>query len=136
VFKPGAKIFYKCRAVKILEENGRAVGIQLADGKEIRGNYVISAADLRTTLYDMLEGKHIDPIHQELFQRCKLIPSMVQVSFGVNMDLSSQPECLGDCYKASFLKDWKAGLDGGEELLFRPHPSSARKVCCGNRFYN
>jgi phytoene dehydrogenase-like protein len=116
----GAKIFYKCRAVKILEENGRAVGIQLADGKEIRGDYVISAADLRTTLYNMLEGKHIDPIHQELFQRCKLIPSMVQVSFGVNMDLSSQPECLGECYKASFLKDWKADWMVVKNYCFDP----------------
>jgi len=42
---------------KILEENGRAVGIRLVDGKEIRGDYIISAADLRATLYEMLDGK-------------------------------------------------------------------------------
>lgn len=104
----GGKILYKSRVVKILEENGRAVGIRLADGREIRGDYIISAADLRTTLYEMLDGKHIGPIHQELFQNCKLLPSMVQVSFGINMDLSHEPECLGQCYKASFLQNWKA----------------------------
>ncbi|NMC60861.1 MAG: NAD(P)/FAD-dependent oxidoreductase [Candidatus Methanofastidiosa archaeon] len=116
----GAKIFYRSRVSKILEENGRAVGIQLADGKEIRGDYIISAADLRTTLYEMLDGKHIHPIHQELFQSCKLIPSMVQVSFGVNMDLSSQPECLGECYKTPFLKKWKADWIVVKNYCFDP----------------
>jgi len=103
----GGKIFYKSRVMKILEENGRAVGIRLGDGREIRGDYVISAADLRTTLYEMLDGRHIDPMHEELFRSCKLIPSMVQVSFGVNMDLSSQPECLGEIYRPPTFKDEK-----------------------------
>lgn len=116
----GAKICYKCRVAKILEENGRAVGIRLVDGREIRGDYIISAADLRTTLYEMLDGKHIDPIHQELFHSCKVIPSMVQVSFGVNMDLSSQPECLGECYQAPFLKDWKADWTAVKNYCFDP----------------
>lgn len=106
----GGKAFYQSRVEKILEDNGRAVGIRLADGREIMGDYVISAADLRTTLYQMLEGKHVDPMHEELFRTCKLIPSSVQVSFGVNMDLSSQPESLGDFYKppslANHRVDW------------------------------
>lgn len=123
----GARIFYKSRVEKILEENGRAVGIRLVDGREIRGDYIISAADLRTTLYGMLDGKHIDPIHQELFRSCKVIPSMVQVSFGVNMDLSSQPECLGECYKAPFLKDWKADWTVVKNYCFDPSLSPPGK---------
>lgn len=93
--------------MKILEENDRAVGIRLADGSEIRGDYVISAADLRTTLYEMLDGKYIDPIHQELFRSVKTIAPIVQVAFGVNMDLSSQPESMGDFYRPPFLKGQK-----------------------------
>jgi phytoene dehydrogenase-like protein len=95
----GGKAFYNCRVEKILEENGLAVGIRLADDREIPGDYVISAADLHTTIYKMLNGKYIEPMHEELFQSCKLIPSSVQVTFGVNMDLSSQPESLGEFYK-------------------------------------
>ena len=53
----------------------------------------------------MLDGKYIDPMHQELFTSCKLIPSMVQVSFGVNMDLSSQPGCIGEFFKPEVIKD-------------------------------
>jgi hypothetical protein len=70
-----------------LKENSQTVGIRLADGREIKGDYIISAADLRTTLYEMLDGKHIDPMHDELFRTCKVIPSMVQVSFGLGNDL-------------------------------------------------
>ena len=95
----GGKAFFNCRVEKILEENGRAVGVRLADGREIKGDYVVSAADLRTTLFEMLGGRHVDPMHEELFQTCKLFPSSVQVSFGVDMDLSSEPECLGEWYK-------------------------------------
>jgi len=95
----GGKIFYRRRVEKVMEEGVRAVGVRLADRTEVKGDYVISAADLRTTLYGMMDGKHVDPMHEELFRSCKLIPSSVQVSFGINMDLSSQPECLGEVYK-------------------------------------
>jgi phytoene dehydrogenase-like protein len=71
----------------------------MADGREIRGDYVISAADLKTTLYDMLDGKYIDPMHVEMFRSVKLAPSSVQISFGVNMDLSKQPNYLSDCWE-------------------------------------
>jgi len=84
----GGKIFFKQPVTKILEENGQAAGIRLADGREIKCDYVISAADLHTTLYNMLDGKHLDPMHEELFKTVKLAPSSVQVCFGVNMDLS------------------------------------------------
>jgi len=116
----GGKIFYKSRVAEILAEYGRAVGIRLADGRETRGDYVISAADLRTTLYEMLDGKYIDPLHEELFQSCKTIPSFVQVSFGVNMDLSSQPECLGECFRPQFLKDRKVDWTVVKNYCFDP----------------
>jgi len=95
----GGKVFYSQKVAKILEDNAQAVGIRLADGKEIKGDYVISAADLRTTLYEMLNGKHVDPMHEELFRTCKLFPPCVLVSFGVNMDLSLEPSCLSEIYK-------------------------------------
>jgi phytoene dehydrogenase-like protein len=95
----GGEIFFKQRVAKILEENAHAVGIRLSDGREIKGDYVISAADLRTTLYEMLDGEHIDPMHEELFKSCKLAPSSVQVSFGINLDLASQPEGLSESYQ-------------------------------------
>lgn len=95
----GGKAFYGERADKILIENGKAAGIRLAGGKEIRADYVISAADLRTTLYKMLDGKYIDPMHEDLFRSVRVFPSSVQVSFGVNMVFSREHDCLCECYK-------------------------------------
>ena len=95
----GGKAFYSEKVDKILVEGGKAAGIHLAGGKEIRADHVISAADLKTTLYEMLDGKYIDPMHEELFRSVKLFPSSVQVSFGVNMDLSHEHDCLCECYK-------------------------------------
>jgi len=92
----GGKIYFRQPVTKILEEIGQVTGIRLADGREIKGDYIISAADLHTTLYNMLDGKHIDLMHEELFKTVKLAPSSVQVSFGVNMDLSSQPDTLSE----------------------------------------
>ncbi|MDD4924718.1 MAG: NAD(P)/FAD-dependent oxidoreductase [Dehalococcoidales bacterium] len=97
----GGKIFYKQKVEKILIENGCAVGIRLSDGCEVRGDYVISAADLKTTPYEMLDGKFIDPMHEEMFRTVKLAPSSVQVSFGVNLDLSNQLDCLSDSWELS-----------------------------------
>jgi hypothetical protein len=49
---------------------------------------VISACDLRATLFGLLDGKRIDPVHRELLDSGTLIRPMLQVSFGVNMDFS------------------------------------------------
>jgi phytoene dehydrogenase-like protein len=54
----GGEIDYRSRVQKILVENDRAVGVRLADGTEQRADIVISAADGRATIFDMLEGKY------------------------------------------------------------------------------
>jgi phytoene dehydrogenase-like protein len=86
-------IHYNQKVEKILEENGRAVGIRLVNGKEVTADYVISAADLKTTLYQMLDGKHLDPAHESLFQNYKMFPACVQVSFGVKKRFSNENDC-------------------------------------------
>ena len=91
------------------------------------GDYVISAADLHTTLYQMLEGKHIDPMHEELFRTCKLIPSSVQVSFGVNMDLSSQPEFLGEFWHPKPIGNHNVDWMMVENYCFDPTMAPPRK---------
>ena len=45
---------------KILVENGKAVGVRLEDGTEERADIVISAADGRATIFNMLDGKYVD----------------------------------------------------------------------------
>ena len=98
----GGRISYNSKVEKIRVESGKARGIRLSDGREIPGDYVISGADLKTTVYGMLDGRFVEPTHEELFNTCGLFPSCVQVSFGVKMNLSSQPDSMGNMIK---LKD-------------------------------
>jgi phytoene dehydrogenase-like protein len=95
----GGKIFYGKKVEKILVNNDTAQGIRLANGEEIMADYVISCADLNNTLYKMLDGKYIDPQHEELFKSAKIFNSSVQVSFGVNMNFTSEPDCIAQIYK-------------------------------------
>ena len=97
----GGEIHYKARVEKILVENDCAVGIRLADsagaqgGAEYRSDIVISNADGRTTIFDMLDGKYADerirkyyanpPDHQEM---------ALNIYLGVARDFSQEPRAI------------------------------------------
>lgn len=95
----GGIIHYGNKVEKILTEDGRARGILLKGGKEIPADHIISASDLRRTLYDLLDGRFIHPLHEELLDKVPVFPTSVQVSFGVRMDLSGNSNALTSSYK-------------------------------------
>ncbi len=95
----GGRIFYGEKVEKILVQHGRACGIKLANCKEITVDYVISCADLRETVYKLLDVRYIEPQHEELFRIAKLYKSSVQVSFGINMDFTREPGCVTQMFK-------------------------------------
>jgi len=47
----------------------------------------------------MLDGRYIEPQHEELFSSAPILNSSVQVSFGVNMDFSDGPDCVAEAFK-------------------------------------
>lgn len=91
----GGKVHYKSRVGKILVENDKAVGIRLVDGSEHRADIIISNADGRKTIFDMLDGRYINDIVRGY---CAPIsdetPFAVDVFLGVNRDLSNEPSSL------------------------------------------
>ena len=91
----GGKVHYSSRVEKILVENDKAAGIKLLDGSEHRADIVISNADGRKTIFDMLDGKYINEIVRGY---CTPIsdetPFAVDVFLGVNRDLSGEPSSL------------------------------------------
>lgn len=95
----GGVIHYNHTVEKILTGHSHASGIRLKEGKEILADYVISASDLRRTLYDLLDGRFINPLHEELLTKVPVFPTSVQVSFGVRMSLTQQSEALTSAYK-------------------------------------
>jgi phytoene dehydrogenase-like protein len=90
----GGEIRYRSPVSKILVENGKSVGIRLADGTEHRGHIVISAADGHSTLFQMLDGKYISQKVQEYYEQLPLFPPLIQVSLGVARSFEELPRLL------------------------------------------
>jgi phytoene dehydrogenase-like protein len=84
----GGTVHYNAKVKKILVANNKAVGIQLEDGTEVNADIVISAADGYSTIFKMLEGKYINKKIKQLHENEPLMPFYLQVSIGVDMDVS------------------------------------------------
>jgi phytoene dehydrogenase-like protein len=87
----GGRIRLKSRVERILVEDGRAVGVVLDDGEELRADVVVSAADGHATIFDMLGGRFVDERVRTIYETYKPFPSYVQVSLGVDADLGGEP---------------------------------------------
>ncbi len=91
----GGKVHYRSKVEKIQVENDKAVGIKLVDGSEHRADVIISNADGRKTIFDMLDGKYMNetvrgycaPLSDET-------PFAVNVCLGIDRDLSGEPSSL------------------------------------------
>jgi all-trans-retinol 13,14-reductase len=64
----GGEIRLRSRVQRILLEGGRAVGVELAKGGELRAPIVISNADAKRTYLEMVGERHLSP---ELTQRVR-----------------------------------------------------------------
>lgn len=90
----GGDIRYKAKVVKIITDNDHAVGVQLADGTEHRADLVISAADGHATIFDMLNSRYLNKEIQSNYRDMPIFQPRIQVSLGINKDLSSEPHSL------------------------------------------
>jgi phytoene dehydrogenase-like protein len=87
--KLGGILTKRARVKKIIVENNIAKGVILSDGNEIKADYVISAADGHSTIYDMLEGKYVNKKISNAYENWALFTPIVQVSFGINKKIES-----------------------------------------------
>ncbi|MFX0055541.1 MAG: phytoene desaturase family protein [Candidatus Hermodarchaeota archaeon] len=86
----GGEIQYRSKVEKILVENDVAVGVVLADGTEHRADSIVSAADGRSTIFDMLGGRYVDDKIQKRYDTWKPYDPMVAVSLGVNREFEAE----------------------------------------------
>jgi phytoene dehydrogenase-like protein len=91
----GGEIQYNSRVVKILVENDRAIGIRLADGSEHRADWVISAADGRSTIFDMLGGAYLDEKVTSKYDNPNLFQPLVYIGLGVARQFEDLPASIG-----------------------------------------
>jgi len=87
----GGRLHFGNRVTRILVQDGRATGVQLAGGEMIPADWVISAADGHATLFELLGGKYVDDLRQRIYAEREPFASYLQVSLGVAADLSDQP---------------------------------------------
>jgi phytoene dehydrogenase-like protein len=86
----GGKLTVRSRVKKIVVENNMAKGVVLSDNTEIRADYVISAADGHSTIFDMLDGKYLTKKISNAYENWELFTPIVQVSFGINKIIESE----------------------------------------------
>ncbi|MGD1851866.1 MAG: carotenoid isomerase [Cyanophyceae cyanobacterium] len=80
----GGKILYRANVTKILTENGKAVGVKLSNGKEIKGKRVISNAT-RWDTFDKLWGDRPLPNSEKRWKtRYKKSPSFFSLHMGID----------------------------------------------------
>ncbi|PIP49191.1 MAG: phytoene dehydrogenase, partial [Chloroflexi bacterium CG23_combo_of_CG06-09_8_20_14_all_45_10] len=87
----GGRVHYNARVTEILVKNDRAVGIRLEDGSQHRADYVISAADGHTTIFDILDGKYADEKIRGYYDNLPICPSLVHIALGVDRSFEEIP---------------------------------------------
>lgn len=111
----GGQATYHATVEQILVENGRAVGVRLADGTLHRAGAVISAADGHSTVYDMLGGRYTDADISKRYETWNLFKPWITLSFGVAQTFSDQP-----CFTMVYLADpIMVGADKIDFMLVR-----------------
>ncbi|MFW9833472.1 MAG: phytoene desaturase family protein, partial [Candidatus Thorarchaeota archaeon] len=90
----GGQIQYSSTVAKVIVEDNFAVGVVLKDGSEHRADVVVSAADGRSTIFELLEGKYIDDKIKKRYETWKPYDPILIVSFGVNREFESGPPFL------------------------------------------
>ena len=90
----GGEIRFNSRVEKILVENNKAIGIRLAGGEEYRADYIVSACDGRTVIFDMLGGRYIDETIKNMYDNPNLFEPLVYVGLGVNRSFDQIPTSI------------------------------------------
>lgn len=87
----GGTIHFNKKVVKILTDDNRAYGIELEDGTQHKADFVLSNADGRKTIMQMLSGRYVN---KKISKYCEPNPDKdleysVMVFLGVKRDLST-----------------------------------------------
>jgi phytoene dehydrogenase-like protein len=121
----GGTVRFGAKVERILVENDAAVGVQLAGGETIKADWVISAADGHSTIYELLGAKYVDAAIDKRYKSLELFPSYLQVSLGVARDLSDQPASFTRLLKNPLQVDPETALSQVSFRIFNFDPTFA-----------
>jgi len=121
----GGQVRLGTKVTRILVEDDAAVGVEVAGGETLRADWVISAADGYTTIYDWLGGRYVDKEVNRAYQTLQTFPSYLQVSFGVARDLSSEGGFITRLLDSPMQVDPGTRLDRVSFRIFHYDPTFA-----------
>ncbi len=101
--KAGSEIQYKARVTEILMEKGKAVGVELANGKQYRAKRIVSNATRWDTFGKLLPPENVPAAEKRWRKRYQKSPSFLSLHLGVKAEvLPPGTEC-----HHIFLEDWQ-----------------------------
>ncbi|MEH2241737.1 carotenoid isomerase [Nostoc sp.] len=116
--KAGGKIQYQARVTKILTEQGKAVGVQLANGKLYRGKRIVSNATRWDTFEQLLPAETMPDNEKKWQQNYQKSPSFLSLHIGVKESvLPAGTEC-----HHILLEDWEK-MTAAEGTIFVSLPT-------------
>jgi prolycopene isomerase len=116
--KVGGEIQYKARVTKILVEQGKAVGVKLANGQEYRAKRIVSNATRWDTFEKLISPEQMPAAEKRWQKRYKKSPSFLSLHLGVEAQvLSSETEC-----HHILLEDWQK-MEEAEGTIFVSIPT-------------
>jgi len=90
----GGKIEFGSKVSKILVEDHQAIGLEINQDKTIHADYVISAADGHTVLFELLGQDYVDEKTKEAYRSLKTFPSLVYFSAGIDRTFEEMPPSI------------------------------------------
>jgi len=116
--KAGGHIRYRSRVTKILLQGDRAVGVQLADGRCIRAQRIVSNATRWDTFDKLLPQKSLPRAEERWRRRYQQSPSFLSLHLGVRADVVPQN---ADCHHI-LLEEWDR-MEASQGTIFVSIPT-------------
>jgi prolycopene isomerase len=118
LIKFGGEIHYKSRVTNIITEQGKAVGVKLANGKTFRAKKIVSNATRWDTFEGLLPADQMPAKERKWQQRYQKSPAFLSLHLGVKAEVLP----LGtECHHV-LLSDW-AKMEEPEGTIFVSIPT-------------
>jgi prolycopene isomerase len=114
----GGQIRYKARVTKVLLEAGKAAGVQLANGEQIRSCKVVSNATRWDTFGELIDNAHTPKSENTWRKRYKPSPSFLSLHLGI--DAALVPKDF-QCHHL-LLEDWQQ-MEVEQGVVFMSMPT-------------
>ena len=115
VTSSGGRVLTGTTVKRIVIENGKAVGVELADGHIEPADIVLASGGMREVFFDLVGREHLPAEHIARVEKNRLMESVFMVQLGIDFDPAPyQPAALCYYYETTDLDDSVQRLRDGD----------------------